>query len=98
MYLSVPSLDPVVRVFFLHLQSGAAGPSRGGHVGRIAASVASPPLLPRFIPSVNAAAGKRHQLQNQRKEKKKTRRISTKTHRRRARCLSCSPGETRCRR
>lgn len=45
-YLSVRFLNPVVGLIFFHIQSGVAGPSRGGHVGRFAASEASPTAAP----------------------------------------------------
>lgn len=41
-YLSVRFLNPVVGLIFLHIKHDVAGPSRRGHVGWIAASVASP--------------------------------------------------------
>lgn len=67
-YLSVRLLNPVVGLIFFHIKYGVAGPSRRGHVGRIAASVASPSAAFSSRVVSEGAAGKRNRFQEEKKK------------------------------
>ena len=79
--LSVRFLDPIVGLVFFHVRSRGAGPSRGGHVGRIAAFCR--------LASSEEAAGEHGRLQEERK-------INNSQARRGVPCLLCNPIETCC--
>lgn len=88
-YLSVPFLNPVVRLIIFHANSSVVGPSRGGHVGRFAASVASPTAaFASWVVREGQLANRTGYRQGEKKIDKHARRGAL--------CLLYNPSETCC--
>lgn len=87
LYLSVRPLNAVVGLVTVHIQSGVAGPSRGSHVCRIAAFVASTTTAVFFLCRIVSEGAAGNRLPEETPKKKKNR----QTHRRvEAPCVYCA--------